>query len=205
MRTIRDYGLMSNTEDAHYIMYALDAARRAGLADNHRTPPSQEGQQARAASSHTIVNHMVSPRDVHPERKQLTLTFSAAPSEVPLGAGMSLPEKEEVLATPAQSVTREAKSASVQAKAGPQPAAGHCVAVVDAREARKAVGERRENREVGRGTHELTKGRQTGVDEDDGDEVRADAANYELRVDDRYLRPGADEGPLVLIVVSTQF
>lgn len=32
MRTIKRYGLMGNMEDAHYVMYALDAACRAGLA-----------------------------------------------------------------------------------------------------------------------------------------------------------------------------
>lgn len=32
MRNIKRYGLMGNMEDAHYVMYALAAARRAGLA-----------------------------------------------------------------------------------------------------------------------------------------------------------------------------
>ena len=37
IRTIKHYGLLGNIEDAHYMMYALDVARRAGLAPD-RTP-----------------------------------------------------------------------------------------------------------------------------------------------------------------------
>lgn len=36
IRTLRRYGLIENIEDAHYIIYALNAARRAGLAQKER-------------------------------------------------------------------------------------------------------------------------------------------------------------------------
>lgn len=40
MRNIKRYGLMGNMEDAHYVRYALDAARRAGLAPEPQQQPS---------------------------------------------------------------------------------------------------------------------------------------------------------------------
>lgn len=38
MRTAREYGMMGNVEDAHYVMYSLDAARRAGLVEQTHGP-----------------------------------------------------------------------------------------------------------------------------------------------------------------------
>lgn len=38
VRTIKQFGLLSNMEDAHYILYTLNAARRAGLAPERIAP-----------------------------------------------------------------------------------------------------------------------------------------------------------------------
>lgn len=57
MRTAREYGLLGNVEDAHYIMYTLDAARRAGLVEQTHGPrTSKQGKGASSGDTDCLVN-----------------------------------------------------------------------------------------------------------------------------------------------------
>lgn len=46
MRATMRYGLAGNMEDAHYVMYAADAARRAGLSHTRPGDHGSEGLRA---------------------------------------------------------------------------------------------------------------------------------------------------------------
>lgn len=46
MRATKRYGLTGNMEDAHYVMYAADAARRAGLSHGEPGDHWSEGHGA---------------------------------------------------------------------------------------------------------------------------------------------------------------
>lgn len=46
MRATKRYGLAGNMEDAHYVMYAADAARRAGLSHTGPCDHASEGHGA---------------------------------------------------------------------------------------------------------------------------------------------------------------
>lgn len=54
IRTTKRYGLVGNMEDIHYVMYAADAARRAGLSQAHKPQPQgSKGPCTKGGDSNT--------------------------------------------------------------------------------------------------------------------------------------------------------
>lgn len=51
MRATKRYGLAGNMEDAHYVMYAADAARRAGLSHTEPRHHALESHGAKAGGT----------------------------------------------------------------------------------------------------------------------------------------------------------
>lgn len=74
VRTIKHFGLLGNMEDAHYIMYALNAARRAGLAPERTAVPDPNaprnvdglGSNAPETSGEDGRHHVPSPGAIPP-------------------------------------------------------------------------------------------------------------------------------------------
>lgn len=106
MRTLREYGLMGNMEDAHYLKYTLDAARRAGLVrSNHPAPtgqctassfttkkPSCEANLAErnsnvAVLSPTAVGSAATPPQTKLRTKKPTIDSVETPTETRQGCG----------------------------------------------------------------------------------------------------------------------